>query len=172
MNVKVYCMGNGLFSKEAIKGAELIQDAIRRDLLEHTMSFDPVSSYHYIMSRWGMKLKEKPDMELLYSEKEQWQEEMKTYISVIYHTDAEVTANHIMDTVDTSYMKCNNEGDEIGWVTRESQTYVGTVVRITCDYSEGCFQSAANLFADMTSYFGKKIKVSTEGGKMYMRVDL
>lgn len=37
-----------------------------------------------------------------------------------------MTEHHTFDKADTSYMEYNSEGDEIGWVERESDVYIGT----------------------------------------------
>lgn len=48
-----------------------------------------------------------------------------------FGTAFKMTEHHTIDKADTSYMAHNSEGDEIGWVERESDVYIGTTFTLS-----------------------------------------
>ena len=49
----------------------------------------------------------------------------------IFGTAFRMMEHHTFDKADTSYMEYNSEGDEIGWVERESDVYIGTTFTLS-----------------------------------------
>ncbi len=58
---------------------------------------------------------------------ENFKKEIESYFNSIAPFKFRFTEEIVTEKVDTSFMAHNSEGDEIGWVERESDAYVGTV---------------------------------------------
>ena len=75
----------------------------------------------------------------------------------VFGTAFRMTERHTFDKADTSYMAHNSEGDEIGWVERESDVYIGTTFTLSGPVS-GEEKGYTTFSEDMKAFILRKLE--------------
>lgn len=97
---------------------------------------------------------------------DRWFLELREYFKQTIGCDFHIEEHPLFDTVDTSYMAHNDEGDELGWVTRESKTYIGSSFTFATEnymYDPTKFEESRDfILRKLENIFGNKGKARFE----------
>lgn len=97
---------------------------------------------------------------------DRWFQELRGYFKQTIGTDFHIEEHPLFDTVDTSYMAHNDEGDELGWVTRESKAYIGSTFTFETEhymYDPTKFEESRDfVLRKLEDIFGNKGKARFE----------